>query len=95
MQVLYDAAVRPFLAKLTDESLSMVFTGSAAGTTASFLLDTGASDNFVSSAFTMLNGVHVEPAQNSVTVGTGDKVPLKGRLCQIHVRLSDYQAKVH
>jgi hypothetical protein len=43
VQVLYDAAVRPFLAELTDESLSMVFKGLAAGTTASFLLDTGAS----------------------------------------------------
>jgi hypothetical protein len=38
VQVLYDAAIRHFLAKLTDESLSMVFKGSAAGTTASFCL---------------------------------------------------------
>jgi hypothetical protein len=35
-----------------------------------------------------------ESVQNRVTVETGDKVPLKGR-CQIHVRLGDYQAKVH
>jgi transposase InsO family protein len=93
MQILYDPAIRPSLARLSDASLSMVFKGSAAGTSASFLLDTGASDNFVSLAFTKLMGVKVQPIENEVTLGTGDKVPLKG-CCEIRVRLGDYQAQV-
>ncbi len=71
----------------------MTFKGSAAGTPASFLLDTGATDNFVSVAFARLQGVQINPVEHSVTLGTGEKVPLKGQ-CQIHIRLGDYQARV-
>ena len=93
MQVLYDPVICPSLAKLAVGSLSMVFKGSIAGSPASFLLDTGATDNFVSHAFAKLIGVHIEPVEHKVTLGTGEKVPLKGQ-CKIHIKLGSYQARV-
>jgi hypothetical protein len=61
----------------SNHSLRMMFAGCAAGTNASILFETsGASHNFVSSAFARQNGIFVFPAQRKVRLGLDDVVTL-------------------
>jgi hypothetical protein len=57
-----------------DPTLRMMFAGRAAGTNASILFDSEASDNFVSSSFARQIGIAVIPAQRKVRLGSNDVV---------------------
>jgi hypothetical protein len=61
-----------------DPTLRMMFAGRAAGTNASILFDSGASDNFVSSSFARQTGISVIPAQRKVRLGSDDVVTPEG-----------------
>jgi predicted aspartyl protease len=69
------------------------FVGKAAGTEVDFLFDSGASTNYVSSAFAKMHGLTVKPSNINVRLGTGDSVPAQGK-CFVHIKLGDYQDRV-
>jgi predicted aspartyl protease len=71
----------------------MQFVGKAAGTKIDFLFDSGASINYVSSAFARMHGLTVKPSNTNVRLGTGDSVPAQGKVF-VHVKLGDYQDRV-
>jgi uncharacterized protein YjdB len=61
---------------------TMQFVGKVAGTEVDFLFDSGASTNYVSSAFAKMHGLTVKPSDTNVRLGTGDSVSaLRRVLC--------------
>jgi len=77
----------------SDSSLRMMFAGRAAGTNASILFDSGASDNFVSSSFARQTGISVIPAQRSVRLGSDDVVTPEGE-ANVYLKIGTYQQSV-
>src|SRR6476646_2140869 len=76
MQILYDPVGSEQLHHVyQDGRVTMQFVGKAAGTEVDFLFDSGASANYVSSAFAKLHGLTVKPSATNVRLGTGDSVP--------------------
>jgi predicted aspartyl protease len=55
----------------------MQFVGKAAGTKVDILFDSGASTNYVSSAFARMHGLTVKPSDTNVRLGTGTVSLLK------------------
>jgi hypothetical protein len=76
-----------------DGRVTMQFAGKAAGTEIDFLFDSGASTNYVSSAFAKIHGLTVKPSNTYVRLGTGNSVPAQGE-CFVHIKLGDYQDRV-
>jgi hypothetical protein len=76
-----------------DGRVTMQFVGKAAGTEVDCLYDSGASTNYVSSAFAKLHGITVKPSDANVRLGTGAIATVKDK-CSVHIKLSDYQDKV-
>jgi hypothetical protein len=58
-----------------------------------FLFDSGASTNYMSSAFAKLLGLIVRPSDANVRLGTGASAFVQGE-CSVHVKLGDYQYMV-
>jgi hypothetical protein len=77
----------------SDPTLRMMFAGRAAGTNASILFDSGASDNFVSSSFARQTGISVIPAQRKVRLGSDDVVTPEGE-ANVHLKMGTYQQSV-
>jgi predicted aspartyl protease len=76
-----------------DGRVTMQFVGNAAGTEVDFLFDSGASTNYVSSAFAKMHGLTVKPSETNVRLGTGTSVSAQGE-CAVHIKLGDYQDTV-
>jgi hypothetical protein len=95
MQVLYDPVQSKRLHHVyQDGRVTMQFIGKAAGTEVDFLFDSGASTNYVSSAFARMHGLTaVKPSETNVRLGTGTSVSAQGE-CSVHIKLGDYQDKV-
>jgi hypothetical protein len=67
MQVLYDPVRSEQLHHVyQDGRVTMQFVGKAAGTKVDFLFDSGASTNYVSSAFARMHGLTVKPSETNV-----------------------------
>jgi hypothetical protein len=64
-----------------------------AGTNASILFDSGASDNFVSSSFARQTGISVIPAQRTVRLGSDDVVTSEGE-ANVCLKIGTYQQSV-
>lgn len=79
--------------KFSNKVLAMAFDGLIAGMPSTILLDSGASDNFLSSTMVSKLGLVVkgEPAQ--LTLGNGSKVQLHGKVL-VHVKMQAYQDKI-
>jgi hypothetical protein len=91
MQVLYDPVGSKKLHHVyQDGRVTMQFVGKSAGTEVDFLFDSGASTNYVSSAFARMHGLTVKPSDTNVRLGTGNSVPAQGK-CFVHIKLGDYQ----
>ena len=81
MQVLYDPVRSEQLHHVhQDGRVTMQFVGKAAGTEVDFLFDSGASTNYVSSAFAKMHGLTVKPSETNVRLGTGTSVYCPGRV---------------
>jgi hypothetical protein len=94
MQVLYDPVGSEQLHHVyQDGRVTVQFVGKATGTEVDFLFDSGASTNYVSSAFARMHGLTVKPSDTNVCLGTGDSVPAQGE-CFEHIKLGDYQDRV-
>jgi hypothetical protein len=94
MQVLYDPVRSEQLHQVyQDGRVTMQFVGKAAGTEIDFLFDSGASTNYVSSAFAKVHGLIVKPSETNVRLGTGTSVSAQGE-CAVHIKLGDYQDRV-
>jgi hypothetical protein len=77
----------------SDPTLRMLFAGHAAGTNASTLFDSGASDNFVSSSFARQTGISVIPAQQQVRLGSDDVVTFEGE-ANVYLKMGTYQQSI-
>ena len=73
-------------ASRADTDLLMSFKCTALGTPASLLVDTGASDAYVSSAFVARYGFHIEPSQATITLADGTVATVTSTCC-VHLRL--------
>jgi predicted aspartyl protease len=94
MQVLYDPVRSEQLHHVyQDGRVTMQFVGKAAGTKVDFLFDSGASTNYVSSAFAKMHGLTVKPSETNVRLGTETSVSAQGE-CAMHIKLGDYQDRV-
>jgi len=92
--VYYDSAAPQLLAARacrTDSSLLMSFQCIASGIPACVLVDTGASDAYVSSAFVERCGFRVEPSQATITMADGTVTTVMGT-CHIRMRLGQYNS---
>ena len=76
-------------ASRADTDLLMSFQCTASGTPACLLVDTGASDAYVSAAFVKSCGFHVEPSQATITLADGTVATVTGT-CSIRLRLGQY-----
>ena len=76
-------------ASRADTDMLMSFQCTASGTPASLLVDTGASDAYVSSSFVQRCGFHVEPSQASITLADGTVTTVTGT-CYVRLRLGRY-----
>jgi hypothetical protein len=77
----------------SNPTLRMMFAGRAAGTNASILFDSGASDNFVSSSFALQTGISVIPAQRKVRLGSDDVVTPEGE-ANVYLKMGTYKQSV-
>jgi hypothetical protein len=77
----------------SNHSMRMMFAGRAAGTNASILFDSGASDNFVSSALARQTGISVFPAQRKVRLGSDDVVTPEGE-ANVYLKMETFQQSV-
>jgi predicted aspartyl protease len=94
MQVLYDPVRSEQLHHVDqDGRVTMQFVGKAAGTEVDFMFDSGASTNYVSSAFAKMHGLSVNPSETNVQLGTGTSVSAQGESA-VHIKLGDYQDRV-
>jgi hypothetical protein len=84
-------AIRTFASCLPRWSSVYAIVGKAPGN--SFLFDSGASTNYVSSAFANMHGLTVRPSETNVRLGTGTSVSAQGE-CAMHIKLGDYQDRV-
>jgi hypothetical protein len=74
----------------SDPTLRMMFACRAAGTNASILFDSGASDNFDSSSFACQTGISVIPSQQKVRLGSDDVVTPEGE-ANVYLKMGTYQ----
>jgi hypothetical protein len=77
----------------SDPTLRMMFAGRAAGTNASILFDSGASDNFVSSSFARQTGISVTSVQRKVRLSSDDIVTSEGE-ANVYLKMETYQQSV-
>ncbi len=79
----------------TTQSLTFRYLGQAAGLPASILLDSGASDNFISAAFAAKAQLRVTAPTRAQQVRTagGDLVPLQGQ-CTFKLKIQDYSSTI-
>jgi hypothetical protein len=94
MQALYDPVGSEQLHHVYQNGrVTIRFVGKAAGTRVDFLFNSGASTNYVSSAFAKMHGLTVKPSDTNVRLGTRDSVPAQGE-CFVHIKLGNYQDRV-
>ena len=95
VQIFYDAP-RPQISVANAHSggLSMEFSGLFAGQAAQVLIDTGATDNFVSSAFARQSGLTVTALEGEVVLANGSNAKIAGTI-KAKIRIGAYQSSVN
>jgi hypothetical protein len=81
------------LATLGEGRLKMTYDGTLGHIPCTFMLDTQASDCFVSKSFLERNNMNFEKINGEVQLGDGTHVAIHGRV-SLHVALQQYKAKV-
>ena len=95
LEVWYDAPKSRLVLNATArKKLSMQFTGKVGETEAEILVDSGASDSFMSEEFAKKAGIRTDKAPGvQVTLPDGELSPVVGK-CEVRVRIQAYQCKV-
>ena len=98
--VYYDALVPNLKAARITRSLDhaddvlMSFAGAISGSGASVLIDTGASDMYLSSQFAHRCGLSIRPSQATITLATGIVTPVTGT-CSVHLLIRSILGEAH
>ena len=90
--VYYDSRPRQLIADAAFETpnrLTMRVQGKVAGVPASILLDTGASDIFVSTKFAKQLGIKARPSYATINLANGTAIQVKGT-CNLQLKLDAY-----